>query len=168
MTRVTTHSGQPSSLAPARVTRSSPPFITLHSLPRSQQPSHSQRPAVTRCSPPPRAAGSHCSHSQRPAVTSSSPPQSTRPSHSQWPVSLRWRSGQPLLATASLTDSVTRYCSGAQSQSLCGRSDLEHPDSHILNTLIAILCLFIYEFIYEFILSVFIYMNSYMSSYMNS
>ena len=38
------HSGQPGSLAPARVTRSGPPSINLHSPPRSQQPE--SRPAV--------------------------------------------------------------------------------------------------------------------------
>jgi hypothetical protein len=39
-----------------------------------------------------------------------------------------------------------------QSRSLRRPSDLERPDRHIWNTLIAILCLFVYEFIYEFIL----------------
>ena len=54
MTRVTTHTGQPGSLAPARVTRSSPQSFTLLSPPRSPQPEslaaarrHPQRPADT-------------------------------------------------------------------------------------------------------------------------
>ena len=48
------HSGKPGSFAPARVTRSSPPFITLDSPPRSPQPEsleearrHLPRPAAT-------------------------------------------------------------------------------------------------------------------------
>ena len=130
MTRVTTHTGQPGSLAPARVTRSSPQSITLLSPPRSP---HSQRPAVIRSGLPTPAAGRHSSHSQWPAVTRHSPPQSTRPRHSPRPVSLGWRRGPPLLAAARLAASVT-----------CRRRG-------------AILCLFVYEFIYEFILRVFIY-----------
>ena len=128
VTRVTTHSGQPGSLAPARVTRSSPPFITLHSPPRSPQP---KSLAAARPHPPRPAAGRHGNHSPRPAaVTRSSPPQSTRPSHSQRPVSLRWRSCQPLLATASLTDSVTCRCS-------CAKAEV-YVVVRIWNTLIAI------------------------------
>ena len=101
VTRVTTHSGQPGSLAPARVTRSSPQSITLLSPPRSPQP---ESLAAAR------------RHPQRPAATCRGPPQSTRPRHSPRPVSLECRSGPPLLAAARLTDSVTRRRSGAKAE----------------------------------------------------
>ena len=111
-------------------------FLFIRHPPRSvtvgtrSGPSHSQRLAVTRrCLPQP-AAGSHCSHSQRPAITRCSQPQSPRHTHSPLPVSLRWRSGPPLLAAACLTDSVTRSCRGAKAE--------VYVVIRIWNTLIAI------------------------------
>ena len=145
------HSPQPASLAAARVTRSGPPSpaAACRNLPRAVT-------VVTRRGPPSLAAARlnrRCpgtrrgpSHSDgaaaaRPAFARHSPP--------------HWLSDSPLPLR--------------QSRSLSRRSDLKHPDHHIWNTLIAILCLlFIYEFIYEFIFWVFTYVNSYMSSYMNN
>ena len=118
------HSPRPESLAAAR--RSS---LSTACLARCS-PSHSQLPVVTCRCPPPPAAGHHCSHSPLPAVTRRSLPQSTLPSHSPRPVSLLWRSGPPLLATSSLTDSVTRRCRGAKAE--------VYVVVRIWNTLIAI------------------------------
>ena len=132
VTRVTRHAHRRTAASPAhspqRTAASCPSLSTARLARRS--PSHSQRSAVTRRCPPPPAAGSHGSHSQRPAVTRSSPPQSTRPSHSQRPVSLRWRHGAPLLAAASLTDSVTGCCSGVKAE--------VYFVARIWNTLVAI------------------------------
>ena len=91
------------------------------------------------------------SHSLLPAVTRRSPPQSTQPSHSPRPVSLQWRGGPPLLATAHLTDSVTRHCR-------CAKAEV-YAIVRIWNTLIAI---FWTPWSQYYVCS---YINSYMNSY---